>query len=360
MSTINNLTTFLTGIADKLRTLHEKTDSISPQDFRSQLEDPALVEHNIVNGKTIFGTTGTYVPKPEYSRLAFTHGDYGSVGKVKVHAYTTNNKSSHAEAAVDNVTEDNIKKGVKILQVTGTCTESDTTLPLASAKITQDGWDGLSTTAYCINEHGDWGQVTGSYAQIKYARLPQNYLYISANAKITGVNTNGNANTQYYTNDKEVFVWSTTSDSIHVTLSHDHEASGENTKVEITEGTCTTTGSKKVTYECGYSTRESTGYSHDTYGSDVYATCTEDGYRLVRCSNCSYSVKYARPETLGYATGHSYETIPAVHGDGTCVSPNTTAGSKCSKCGEYGVKPVTTANHNFVNNRCTLCGIAAV
>ncbi len=76
-----------------------------------------------------------------------------------------------------------------------------------------------------------------------------------------------------------------------------------------------------------------TGHS---YASVVTApTCTEKGFTTYTCSNCDDSYVDAYVDALG----HTEEEIPAV--DPTCTTSGSTAGTKCSVCGEIISAPVT-------------------
>lgn len=89
----------------------------------------------------------------------------------------------------------------------------------------------------------------------------------------------------------------------------------------------------------------------------VPAQCTVDGSKTVKCSRCD-----ATNETVITAPGHTEVIIPAV--PATCTTDGSTAGSKCSVCGEiieattvikaFGHTPAATATQeNGVSATCS-------
>ncbi|MBR3416917.1 MAG: S-layer homology domain-containing protein, partial [Clostridia bacterium] len=77
--------------------------------------------------------------------------------------------------------------------------------------------------------------------------------------------------------------------------------------------------------------------------SRVEATCTEDGLITSKCSKCGGVFEEVIP-----ALGHSIEDIAEV--PATCTQPGTTAGKKCSVCGEVfeGLEVIFPTGHNAV------------
>lgn len=95
------------------------------------------------------------------------------------------------------------------------------------------------------------------------------------------------------------------------------------------------------------------GHTH-SYGewSEKLATCTEDGAKTRTCSECGDVQTEVIP-----ALGHSAEVIPAI--DATCLESGLTEGSYCSVCGATLTEqlPVEPLGHDFVNGKCSRCGI---
>ncbi len=110
-------------------------------------------------------------------------------------------------------------------------------------------------------------------------------------------------------------------------LGHTEEA------IPAVDATCTTAGSTAGTKcsVCGevmVAPTEVSAIGHN-YSSEVTTapTCTEAGVKTFTCANCGDTYTEAID-----ALGHTEEAIPAV--DATCTTAGSTAGVKCSVCGE--------------------------
>ena len=140
----------------------------------------------------------------------------------------------------------------------------------------------------------------------------------------------------------------------------------------LLQPTCTTTGKKQVVCEiCGklleveipalghnYVNRVCTrcgeaepGCTTHTYGDWVVtkqATCTAGGSQTRTCTVCG--VKQVEKTPIEHTYGDWVITKPA-----TC----TVSGSQtrtCTVCGAKEVLRIVPLGHNFINNKCTVCG----
>ena len=69
---------------------------------------------------------------------------------------------------------------------------------------------------------------------------------------------------------------------------------------------------------------------HNFYQAEAYkATCTEDGYYILRCSECGYEEKYVTE----YAYGHNW--VEFSREPSSCMSEGMIA-YRCGNCGEFG------------------------
>jgi len=128
--------------------------------------------------------------------------------------------------------------------------------------------------------------------------------------------------------------------------------------LDAVEPTCTNSGltaGVKCTYceagnQCAYCAMnlaeqtaiDAIGHAYEFDRRISEPTCTESGHDVYKCANCGGS-KHEYPAKLG----HSYadvEEVPA-----TCITPGTTAGKKCSVCGdEQGISEISaTGNHDY-------------
>ena len=118
---------------------------------------------------------------------------------------------------------------------------------------------------------------------------------------------------------------------------------GPHTEVEIpaVAPTCTEAGSTAGTKcsVCGEilvapTEVPATGHAWDEGVVTQAPTCTEDGVKTFTCATCGTT----KTEAIA-ATGHTEVEIPAVAA--TCTTAGSTAGTKCSVCGEILVAPET-------------------
>ena len=114
-------------------------------------------------------------------------------------------------------------------------------------------------------------------------------------------------------------------------------------EVTTEDPTCTETGTKTYVYvkdgqkiTAATVTLEALGHDWDEGTVTTPATCTENGVKTFTCTRCDAE----KTETI-QATGHSAEEIAAVAP--TCTQAGSTAGSKCSVCGEILQAPETVA-----------------
>ncbi|MBQ7962135.1 MAG: leucine-rich repeat domain-containing protein [Clostridia bacterium] len=118
--------------------------------------------------------------------------------------------------------------------------------------------------------------------------------------------------------------------------------------------TCTETGVKTFTCECGDSYTEEIDIIDHEYESAVTApTCTEQGFTTYTCScGDSYVADYVD------ATGHADEVIPGY--GATCTETGLTDGVKCSVCGEVTseqeIIPVIEHDDSDSDGYCDECG----
>ena len=115
----------------------------------------------------------------------------------------------------------------------------------------------------------------------------------------------------------------------------------EDYEVKTVAATCESAGSETYTYvkdgeryTVATITLPALGHDWDEGVVTTPATCTQDGVKTFTCTRCSAE----RTETI-QATGHSAEEIAAVAP--TCTQTGSTAGSKCSVCGEILQAPET-------------------
>ena len=116
---------------------------------------------------------------------------------------------------------------------------------------------------------------------------------------------------------------------------------GEDYEVKTVAATCESAGSETYTYvkdgeryTVATITLPALGHDWDEGVVTTPATCTQDGVKTFTCTRCSAE----RTETI-QATGHSAEEIAAAAP--TCTQTGSTAGSKCSVCGEILQAPET-------------------
>ncbi len=127
------------------------------------------------------------------------------------------------------------------------------------------------------------------------------------------------------------------------------KATGHTYSSVVTAPTCTEKG--YTTYTCSecndtYTGDEVAELGHKWDAGEVteQPTCTEKGETTYTCQNDS-SHQETREDVP--ATGHTEETIPAV--DETCTTAGSTAGVKCSVCGEILAAPqeIPAAGHQY-------------
>jgi len=135
---------------------------------------------------------------------------------------------------------------------------------------------------------------------------------------------------------------------------HEHEYTAKVT----TEPTCTATGVKTYTCECGDSYTETIAALGHSYKAVVTApTCTAAGYTTYTCATCGNSYTADNVAALGH-------TAAAAVKENEVAATCTTNGSydsvvKCSVCtAEISRTTVTvdTLGHNYENGACTVCG----
>ena len=105
-----------------------------------------------------------------------------------------------------------------------------------------------------------------------------------------------------------------------------------------------------------------TGHEYGSLIAEVPATCTKDGVKAhYKCSDCdklfikedgTYS-ETTQNDLVIKATGHTEEEIPAVAA--TCTKAGTTAGKKCSVCGEIieAPKEIPATGHKWDDGKVT-------
>lgn len=81
---------------------------------------------------------------------------------------------------------------------------------------------------------------------------------------------------------------------------------------------------------------------HSFYQAEAYkATCTEDGYYILRCSECGYEEKYVTE----YAYGHNW--VEFSREPASCMSEGMIA-YRCGNCGEFGkTETIPRKPHSF-------------
>lgn len=81
---------------------------------------------------------------------------------------------------------------------------------------------------------------------------------------------------------------------------------------------------------------------HSFYQAEAYkATCTEDGYYILRCSKCGYEEKYVTE----YAYGHNW--VEFSREPASCMSEGMIA-YRCGNCGEFGkTETIPRKPHSF-------------
>lgn len=147
---------------------------------------------------------------------------------------------------------------------------------------------------------------------------------------------------------------------------HEHSYQGEVTK----EATCTETGEKTFTCDCGDSyTEEIAALGHEyTDMVTKEPTCTEEGEKTFTCTRCGDSYPEAVP-----AAGHKYADEAVVDTEPTCTATGESS-RHCSVCDdrtditeipatgheESGTYEVTTAATMFAAGeevmKCSVCG----
>ena len=85
-------------------------------------------------------------------------------------------------------------------------------------------------------------------------------------------------------------------------------------------------------------------------GIPVPATCTTSGYTPYNCTRCSYSVNGDIIAELGHSYSESV-TEP------TCSAPGTKKYT-CSACGHSYTEEIAALGHNYVNGKCSRCGLS--
>ena len=144
-----NLNEFLTNIAENIRTLHQKEDKISPQDFRTQITDNNFKANNIKDSTKIFGMDGTYTITYEEPEVIIGT----EPGTIKAAANKRVNSVMLKDiAGAEAFDTDVIKNNTLILGTKGTCTGADS-LPTCIATI-----ENPSSYSYNV------GQVAVTYA----------------------------------------------------------------------------------------------------------------------------------------------------------------------------------------------------
>ena len=132
----------------------------------------------------------------------------------------------------------------------------------------------------------------------------------------------------------------------------------DNAKIEMTimgnnsSNTVTQTRQNGEWVTSGEQTPEECDHSNPSVEIIVAPTCTEDGYKVTKCSRCGKELD-SRTKTAD-ALGHQFvETTVAP----TCTESGYTV-QKCTRCGEEGERTnlVAPLGHEYKNGVCTRCG----
>lgn len=131
----------------------------------------------------------------------------------------------------------------------------------------------------------------------------------------------------------------------------------DNAKIEMTimgnnsSNTVTQTRQNGEWVTSGEQTPEECDHSNPSVEIIVAPTCTEDGYKVTKCSRCGKELD-SRTKTAD-ALGHQFvETTVAP----TCTESGYTV-QKCTRCGEEGERTdIAPLGHEYKNGVCTRCG----
>ena len=106
---------------------------------------------------------------------------------------------------------------------------------------------------------------------------------------------------------------------------------------------CTSSGIRTYTCECGETKTETISALGHRYGSGVVtkpASCTEEGVRTYTCSRCGRT----KTETIA-ATGHSYSGF-VVTKEATCTEDGLKT-STCANCGDAQTEAIPALGHSY-------------
>ena len=133
----------------------------------------------------------------------------------------------------------------------------------------------------------------------------------------------------------------------------------DNAKIEMTimgnnsSNTVTQTRQNGEWVTSGEQTPEECDHSNPSVEIIVAPTCTEDGYKVTKCSRCGKELG-SRTKTAN-ALGHQFVEITVAP---TCTESGYTV-SKCTRCGEEEgerTNLVAPLGHEYKNGVCTRCG----
>ena len=128
-----------------------------------------------------------------------------------------------------------------------------------------------------------------------------------------------------------------------------------NFDVQIIPGTCTEEGKdirRCLNEGCEYEVIKALPREHKCDKTLVQPTCEEQGYTIYKCTLCNYTYKDKYKDALGHK-----ETDWIVDENPTCEKEGTRH-TECERCKSNLIQlgTIPKINHNYVNNRCTMCG----
>ena len=201
MAKTDNLTDFLTNIANAIRTVEGSTDAINPQDFEAkitalklsvQTADANATAEDILSGKTAW-VKGTKISGSIGTKAATTIIPGTSDQTITSGVYLTGTQTIKGDA---NLIADNIKSGTSIFGVTGSYVGSLPNLQSKSVTYTSngtatiapdEGYDGLSSVDVTVDVSGGGGETAENVVITSSLQS-----YLNEFIQICGIDKDGN------------------------------------------------------------------------------------------------------------------------------------------------------------------------